>query len=138
MKVLIVEPGKYPREADIERTVEAFENIIGGETVGYDNGKGACFFKCKPGNEEELPINRVLSENDVIRGTFIISGMGKKEPVNLSPRLMKIYEKVFHDPLFFVEVGDTLYVKRVTPEEYTSLMNPSKPLKQPKRDEAER
>ncbi len=78
MKVLIVEPGKYPREADIERTVEAFESIIGGETVGYDNGKGACFFKCKPDNEEKFPINRVLSENDVIRGAFIISGTTRK------------------------------------------------------------
>ena len=30
MKVLIVEPGKYPREADIEHTLEAEQEIVGG------------------------------------------------------------------------------------------------------------
>ena len=29
MKVLIVEPGKYPREADIEHTLEAEQEIVG-------------------------------------------------------------------------------------------------------------
>lgn len=30
MKVLIVEPGKYPREADIEHTLEAEQEVVGG------------------------------------------------------------------------------------------------------------
>ena len=30
MKVLIVEPGKYPREADIEHTLEAEQAVVGG------------------------------------------------------------------------------------------------------------
>lgn len=30
MKVLIVEPGQYPREADIEPTLEAKQKIVGG------------------------------------------------------------------------------------------------------------
>ena len=29
MKVLIVEPGKYPREADIEHTLEAEQAVVG-------------------------------------------------------------------------------------------------------------
>ena len=32
MKVLIVEPGKYPREADIEHTLEA-EQAVDGDTI---------------------------------------------------------------------------------------------------------
>ena len=135
MKVLIVEPGKYPREADIERTVEAFESITGGETVGFDNEKGACLFSRKADCSEELAMNRLLTENDVIHGTLVISGMGEDGPNDLSPDQMKFYEKAFHDPLYFAIVGDTLYVKRVTPEEYTSLMNPPKP---PERDTPER
>lgn len=135
MKVLIVEPGKYPREADIEKTVDAFENITGGETVGFDNEKGACLFSRKAGCGEGLAMNRLLTENDVIHGTIVISGMGKDGPTDLSPDQLKFYEKAFHDPLYFAVVGDTLYVKRVTPEEYTSLMNPPK---LPKRDTPER
>lgn len=30
MKVLIVEPGKYPREAEIEHTLQAEQKIVGG------------------------------------------------------------------------------------------------------------
>ncbi len=30
MKVLIVEPGKYPREADIGHTLEAEQAVVGG------------------------------------------------------------------------------------------------------------
>ena len=30
MKVLIVEPGKYPCEADIEHTLEAEQAVVGG------------------------------------------------------------------------------------------------------------
>lgn len=30
MKVLIVEPGKYPREADIEHTLEAEQAVVDG------------------------------------------------------------------------------------------------------------
>lgn len=30
MRVLIVEPGKYPREADIEHTLEAEQAVVGG------------------------------------------------------------------------------------------------------------
>ena len=34
MKVLIVEPGKYPREADIEHTLEAEQAVAGGTIEG--------------------------------------------------------------------------------------------------------
>ena len=34
MKVLIVEPGKYPREADIEHTLEAEQAVVGGTISG--------------------------------------------------------------------------------------------------------
>ena len=41
MKVLIVEPGKYPREADIEHTLEAEQAVVG----DYDIIHGT-FFVC--------------------------------------------------------------------------------------------
>ena len=42
MKVLIVEPGKYPREADIEHTLEAEQAVVGGTCfrwMGYLPGQ---------------------------------------------------------------------------------------------------
>ena len=45
MKVLIVEPGKYPREADIEHTLEAEQAVVGGtiEAV-YPWKDNACIY----------------------------------------------------------------------------------------------
>ena len=58
MKVLIVEPGKYPREADIEHTLEAEQAVVGGtiEAV-YPWRDSACIVCNDNGIAENLPLN---------------------------------------------------------------------------------
>ena len=57
MKVLIVEPGKYPREADIEHTLEAEQAVVGGtiEAV-YPWRDRACIVCNDNGIAENLPL----------------------------------------------------------------------------------
>ena len=73
MKVLIVEPGKYPREADIEHTLEAEQAVVGGtiEAV-YPWRDSACIVCNDNGIAENLPLNRMLSDYDIIHGTFFV------------------------------------------------------------------
>ena len=61
MKVLIGEPGKYPREADIEHTLEAEQKIVGGtiEAV-YPWRDSACIVCNDNGIAENLPLNRMV------------------------------------------------------------------------------
>ena len=70
MKVLIVEPGKYPREADIEHTLQAEQKIVGGtiEAV-YPWRDRACIVCNDDGIALGLPLNRMLGDYDVIHGT---------------------------------------------------------------------
>ena len=100
MKVLIVEPGQYPREADIEPTLEAKQKIVGGLIdVAYpfpdDN---VCVVLNDEGKLMGLPLNRALGDYDVIAGTFFVCGYNEENFVGLTPEQFTRYEKFYHDP----------------------------------------
>ena len=93
MKVLIVEPGKYPREADIEHTLEAEQAVVGGtiEAV-YPWRDSACIVCNDNGIAENLPLNRMLGDYDIIHGTFFVCGLTRDDFTDLTPKQMKHYE----------------------------------------------
>lgn len=90
MKVLIVEPGKYPREADIEHTLEAEQAVVGGtiEAV-YPWRDSACIVCNDNGIAENLPLNRMLGDYDIIHGTFFVCGLTSNDFTDLTPQQMK-------------------------------------------------
>ena len=95
MKVLIVEPGKYPREADIEHTLEAEQAVVGGtiEAV-YPWRDSACIVCNDNGIAENLPLNRMLGDYDIIHGTFFVCGLTSNDFTDLTPKQMKRYEEM--------------------------------------------
>ena len=125
MKVLIVEPGKYPREADIEHTLEAEQAVVGGtiEAV-YSWRDSACIVCNDNGIAENLPLNRMLGDYDIIHGTFFVCGLTRDDFTDLTPKQMKHYEEMYHDPQLFFLLGKTLCVEHTTPEEYSRVMTP--------------
>ena len=125
MKVLIVEPGKYPREADIEHTHEAEQAVVGGtiEAV-YPWRDSACIVCNDNGIAENLPLNRMLGDYDIIHGTFFVCGLTSNDFTDLTPQQMKRYEELYHDPQLFFLLGKTLCVEHTTPEEYSRVMTP--------------
>ena len=67
MKVLIVEPGKYPREADIEHTLEAEQAVVGGTIEVVYPWRDRVGIVCNDnGIAENLPLNRMLGDYDII------------------------------------------------------------------------
>ena len=115
MKVLIVEPGKYPREADIEHTLEAEQAVVGGtiEAV-YPWRDSACIVCNDNGIAENLPLNRMLGDYDIIHGTFFVCGLTRDDFTDLTPKQMKHYEEMYHDPQLFFLLGKTLCVEHTT------------------------
>lgn len=135
MKVLIVEPGKYPREADIEHTLEAEQAVVGGtiEAV-YPWRDSACIVCNDNGIAENLPLNRMLGDYDIIHGTFFVCGLTSNDFTDLTPQQMKGYEELYHDPQLFFLLGKTLCVEHTTPEEYSRVMTlPSNTKESPER-----
>ena len=59
MKVLIVEPGKYPREANIEHTLEAEQAVVGGTIEAVYPWRDSARIVCKDkGVAVNPPLNR--------------------------------------------------------------------------------
>ena len=136
MKVLIVEPGKYPREADIEHTLEAEQAVVGGTIQAvYPWRDSACIVCNDNGIAENLPLNRMLGDYDIIHGTFFVCGLTSNDFTDLTPQQMKRYEELYHDPQLFFLLGKTLCVEHTTPEGYAQFMHATR---QPPHQEQER
>ena len=87
------------------------------------------------GIAENLPLNRMLGDYDIIHGTFFVCGLTRDDFTDLTPKQMKHYGEMYHDPQLFFLLGKTLCVEHTTPEGYAQFMQATR---QPPRQEQER
>lgn len=123
MKVLMVEPGKVPYEAEIDSGLEALQTAVGGDIQAVYPYEDPVALIC---NEEGkllgLPLNRGLCDEDgqmydIVAGSFVIVGLGEEEFSDLSPDLMAKYAEQFKHPEHFIRLaGEILAVKEPVPE----------------------
>lgn len=100
MKILIVEPGKAPRRADIEPELENLQDIVGGYIELVTPFEDPIGLVC---NEEglilELPFNRLVTPRMPIFGTFFLCGLGEEDFTDLPDELAEEYEKRLQQPM---------------------------------------
>lgn len=103
MKVLIVEPGKYPRRAEIDGGLQSMQEIVGGLIQPIYPWEDCVALVCNDeGKLMGLPLNRSLENYDIIAGTFLICGVGQEDFCSLTDAQMERYEAMFKMPeLFF-------------------------------------
>lgn len=96
MRVLIVEPGQYPREADIDGSLDTLQHIVGGliETL-YPWEDRAVLICNDEGKLMGLPLNRSLEDYDIIAGTFFICGLGDEDFCSLTEAQMEHYKSKY-------------------------------------------
>ena len=129
MKVVICEPGQYARIADIEPTLKAEQEIVGGLidcVYPWPNDMAALVCNDE-GKLNGLPLNRALEDYDVIAGTFFICGISGENFCSLTEEQTARYLQKFHDPEVFTQTPFGLLRMRTTPEQYQQLMNPTPP-----------
>jgi len=111
MKVLIIEPEKKPRIADIDTSLETMKNIVGGSiecTYPYVDEVGLI---CnEEGKINGLPLNRAIyDENgnmtDIIAGTFIIAGLTEDDFGSLTAEQLKTFSQKFARPEIFTKIN---------------------------------
>ena len=121
MNVLIVEPGKAPREAEIGNGLEALQETVGGYIEAVYPYEDPVALVC---NEEGkligLPLNRKLEDHDIIAGTFFICGLNEDNFDSLPPNLMEKYKEKFAQPEQFMRLGRNI------------IAVPMEPAKEPK------
>lgn len=103
MKVLIVEPGKYPREENIPHTLKAMQEIVGGWIAATYPWSDPVALVCDDeGLLKGYALNRRMSEEQIIAGTFFLCGVSKENFADLPDGLMAKYKRLFHSPEVFL------------------------------------
>lgn len=111
MKVLIVEPEKHPRKADIEHTLESLQAIVDGYIEITYPWKDAVGLVCNDeGLIRQLPFNRLVAPGSRIFGTFFLCGLGEEELTDLPDDMADKYMKLLYQPQILLQTADGVCV----------------------------
>lgn len=123
MRVVIVEPGKYARIADIDGSLNSMQEIVVGSICAAYPWEERVGLVC---NDEGL-INgmlpcRYIPGYQVICGPFFICGLGEENFDSLTEEQAARYEKLFHTPELIIDAPFGLMIERCTPEEFDDFL----------------
>lgn len=112
MRILIIEPGRRPKEQEIDGTVDEMREIVGGGLQAtYLSSDIALVFNVDA-NVLKLPPNRgVLDEDgtflDIVCGTFFICGALEDSNyfASLTAEQVQRYAETFASPEVFLHLG---------------------------------
>ena len=114
LDVLLVKPGMYPQQVQIDPGLAALQQAVEGdiETAYYFEEPVAVIVN----NEGKLngsELNRAIWDQDgnivdIIAGNFLVVGLGEEDFCSLSPELMQKFEEKFHQPEMFVRMGKSI------------------------------
>jgi len=132
MDVLIVEPEKVPRMADITGDLNSLKQVVGGYIEAVYPFDDTVAIVC---NEEGkligLPLNRKLEDYDIIAGTFIVCGLGEDDFASLSPELAEKYREKFANPEIFMKMGSHIVAIPVKQKDELHVAKPKQKSTEP-------
>lgn len=124
MKVLMVEPGKAPYEAELDGSLKSMQEAVGGGIEGYYPYTEPVAIVCNDeGKINGLPLNRAIYNQDgemieIMAGTFFIAGLGEESFADLPDYFMEQYKEQFKYPeKFYRLAGEIVAVKQPLPPE---------------------
>ena len=120
IRVLYVQPGKYPEERTIPNTLRALQELVGGDIE--------C---CRPWRDSVCVIC-----ND--SGSFVVCGNGGEDFISLTDRQVFLYERLYHNPVVFLPTPHGLLPMKCTPEQYEQFQRDGNKLKIKPIDHGER
>lgn len=102
MRILILEPGKHPRAADIPHSLHQMQAIVGGTIQAvYPWSERAALVCDDEGLLKDYPFNRKIGEHAIF-GTFFICGIDECDFSDLPNHLMLRFAQELHDPQILV------------------------------------
>ena len=119
MRIVIVEQGRKPYEAELERDLETMQRCVSGAIeVVYEPGRRDAALICNDeGKLLGLPLNRALRDDednvyDIISGTFFVCAAPPDSDrfTGLTDQQVKTCMARFSMPEMFLNVGGDLFV----------------------------
>lgn len=118
ISVLLVEPDKYPRTVTIADTLEAMQNLVGGDIEEYMPFEDEVAIICnEEGKVNGLPLNRAVYVDedkskiaDIICGKFFLvyAPIESENFLSLPPELSEKYREKFKYPERFSRVNNEI------------------------------
>lgn len=103
MRILIVEPGKQPRRADIPHTLKDMQRTVGGYIEIIRPFDDPVALVCdEEGKLKNYELNRAIAGVDIIAGTFFLAGIEEEDLTDLPELLAEKYEELFKYPQIFI------------------------------------
>lgn len=129
IKVLLVEPNKFPKMIEIADSLEAMQKLVDGDIEEYMPYEDDVALVCNDeGKMRKLPLNRAIYMEtdgkkemaDIIAGKFFIcyAPPESEKYLSLPDELAKKYEAKFQYPeRFFKDFGGNIIAKTFNPKE---------------------
>ena len=113
ISVLLIQPGKCPRMVEIEDSLEAMQQLVGGDIEEYMPFEDEVALICnEEGKINGLPLNRAVYDSEhnmieIMAGDFFIchAPFSSEKYLSLPPDLEKKYAEMFHNPERFVQTA---------------------------------
>ena len=124
IRVVLVEPGKLAREAEIGTKLEDLQAAVGGGWIEtfypFESDEMVCVVVDDEGKLNGSLPNRAVYEpdgriEDIIFGPFFICDCSKESFGSLSPEQIEKYKEKFYQPEHFYMVGGEILAEKYTP-----------------------
>lgn len=139
IRVLYVQPGKYPEERTIPNTLRALQELVGGDIECCRPWRDSVCVICNDsGKIDGLPPNRLYGHTDFLAGSFVVCGNGGEDFISLTDRQVFLYERLYHNPVVFLPTPHSLLPMKCTPEQYEQFQRDGNKLKIKPIDHGER
>lgn len=139
IRVLYVQPGKYPEERTIPNTLRALQELVGGDIECCRPWRDSVCVICNDsGKIDGLPPNRLYGHTDFLAGSFVVCGNGGEDFISLTDRQAFLYERLYHNPVVFLPTPHGLLPMKCTPEQYEQFQRDGNKLKIKPIDHGER
>ena len=106
MKILMVEPERHPKIAEIPHTLEAMQQTVGGYIeITYPWREPIALVCVEEGMLKQLPFNRLVAPQNAIFGTFFLCGIGEEDLTDLPEELADKYMRLLYDPQILIRTN---------------------------------
>ena len=106
MKILIVEPERHPRIAEIPHTLEAMQQNVGGYIeITYPWRDPVALVCDEEGMLKQLPFNRLVAPQSAIFGTFFLCGIDEEDLTDMPEELADKYMRLLYDPQMLIRTN---------------------------------
>ena len=111
MKIVLVEPGKEARAAEISGSLQSMQQLVGGiiQAIYPWKGVSAALVCDDEGLLKRLPFNRMVAPEVFIFGPCFICGVDTEDFADLPEALAERFVKRYRFPELLFRHGDKLY-----------------------------